>query len=552
MKKYNKLLIIAMLLLPTVVYARGDNGTMPIGFALMMEAFVSIHMSVFVMLPLAKIISEENYMKVFWKIFAIRAGILLFCDFFVTPMIAILDFFSVFIGAFIFIPLTLMKSKKLNFASTPNIQTPTPTQDKVTGVEMSCAKCNAVLATIADVCPSCGAPLTGDNLVVKESATGSVTVQPKVRVLPTSFDPIYSLSESEMLEQVIAKELTKANIEKDTKLIPSDVLKRKNILNIVFSILLGIFVSMIFFHFPISTYALGIVILVIFFISTKSYDLTKYLIKQIKARPGERITNVVMNTKNTFVDNTTRKTFPIYLLIAIILPLFIFSSPRIIYEKVDDGYAVRYYIFGLSNYKTATIPESHKGEKIVSLRGNTFSNMFFLEKVTLPDSVTEIRGQAFKNCYNLKEVILPSNLTYLGGGAFYNAKKLESITLPDSLTYLGGEAFYGASSLKSVKLSNSLEEIRGDTFEYCTSLTSIEIPDSVTRIGGHAFYGDSELRQVNINSTSKLEEIGSSAFRKCDNLYIITIPTDTYVNERAFKESPTTVYRYNGQHRPIY
>ena len=109
---------------------------------------------------------------------------------------------------------------------------------------------------------------------------------------------------------------------------------------------------------------------------------------------------------------------------------------------------------------------------------------------------------------------------------------------------MGGESFYGAESLEYVKLSNKLSEIRGDSFEYCISLRSIKIPDGVTRIWGHAFYGDSSLSEVIIWKNSKLQEIWSSAFRQCPNLRTITIPSRTSVNERAFKESPTSVYRF--------
>ena len=266
--------------------------------------------------------------------------------------------------------------------------------------------------------------------------------------------------------------------------------------------------------------------------------------KQLKARPGEKVSNIVMNIKNTFITDNSKGAFVISMVVAIVLPLIIFSSPRILYEKVDGGYAVRYYIFGLTNFKTAIIPETYKNEKVVSLRGNTFSNMPFLESVSLPDSIIEIRGQAFKNCYKLTEVNIPKQLEYLGGGAFYNAKSIKRVELPDTLTYLGGESFYGAKSLEYVKLPNNLTEIRGDSFEYCTSLKSIVIPDNVTRIGGHAFYGDSSLSEVSISENSKLSEIGSSAFRQCSSLYNITIPSGTYVNERAFKESPTTINRF--------
>jgi hypothetical protein len=338
--------------------------------------------------------------------------------------------------------------------------------------------------------------------------------------------------------------MTKAGMDPSSKLIPRDILKRKTILNLIFIILLFIYISIIFIHYPLYTYVIGLVILFVFFRSTRKYDLLKYLKKQVKARPGERVTNIVMNAKNTSVQDNSKPLFIVGILAALVLPLVIFSSPRIIYEKVDNGYAVRYYAFGLTNYKTATIPDTYKGEPIVGLRGNTFSNMPFLEKVKLPDTIKEIRGQAFLNCKKLTEVNMPTELEYLGGGAFYNASSLKSISFSDKLTYMGGEAFYGASSLTSVRLSENLSEIRGDSFEYCTSLTKIKIPDSITRIGGHAFYGDTSLKNVIISEKSELEEIGSSAFRQCTNLASIQIPKYTLVNERAFKESPTVVYRY--------
>lgn len=552
MKTKNKiLLIISLLLIPTIVFASGGNNDFPIGIALVIEAFVSIHMSVFVLKPLANMFSKENSKKTFWTLFVIRACILVFCDFFVTPFIAIFDFIGVFIGAFIIVPICAAITKKSMFGRSNQVirttSTPptTPLPDQVKGIELKCAKCNAVLQIKDKFCSNCGEPFDGNNVVVSENENASVQTLPKVAVLPTSFDNIYSLSEDKMVEEFINRELAKAGIDKSSKLIPTDILKRKKILNIIFSILIFVFMTLIFFHFPIYTYIVGLVILFIFFRVTRKYNLIKYLKKQLKARPQEKISNIVMNVKNTFTTDNSKGIFTINLLVAIILPLIIFSSPRIIYERVDDGYAVRYYIFGLTNFKTVVIPETYKNENVVSLRGNTFSNMTFLESVILPDSITEIRGQAFKNCYNLKEVNMPKKLEYLGGGAFYNAKSIKSIELPDTLTYLGGESFYGAKSLEYVKLSNSLTEIRGDSFEYCTSLKSITIPDNVTRIGGHAFYGNSSLSKVSISENSKLQEIGSSAFRQCSRLYNINIPSGTYVNERAFKESPTVVNRYN-------
>jgi len=410
-------------------------------------------------------------------------------------------------------------------------------------ITIKCTKCGSVLNITDKFCGTCGELFDGNNVSVEATQNVTPNIQ-KVAVSSTNFDSMFSLSEDKMLEEFINRELIKAGVDKNSKLIPSDILNKKKKLNIIFSVLLFVFISIIFFHFPIYTYIVGALILIIFYIMTRKYNLIKYLKKELKARPSEKVSNIVMNVKSTFVTDNSANTFIISICFAVILPLIMFINPRILYEKVDNGYAVRFYTFGLTNFTTATIPETHKGEKVVSLRGNTFSNMPFLEEVTLPDSITEIRGQAFKNDKKLTKVNIPSKLEYLGGGAFYNCTSITSIEFPDTVTYIGGEAFYNATSLQSVKLSNNITEIRGSTFENCSSLTSIAIPDSVTRIGGHAFYGNSSLSEVTFTENSKLTEIGSSAFRMCNRLYNITIPSGVYINERAFKESPTRIKEF--------
>ena len=338
--------------------------------------------------------------------------------------------------------------------------------------------------------------------------------------------------------------MQKAGITDVKGLIPDEVLRRKNILNIIFAGLIYIYISLIFFHFPVATYVAGLIILVVYAILTSRYKLMKYIKKEIKSRPQEKISHIVMNVKTTLVSDYSGKLKIALILVAVAGALITFAKPRIMYEKADGGYNVRFYTFGLTNMTKAEIPETYKGEKVVGLRGNTFSNMPLLSEVTLPDTITQIRGQAFKNCVSLRYVEMPEKLEYLGGGAFYNCVSLEGIDLPDTLTYLGGESFYGCSSLTYARLSVGLTEIRGNTFEECSRLVRIEIPDGVTRIGGHAFYGNSSLSEVVISSDSSLREIGSSAFRRCDSLREITLPRGVYINERAFKETYARISYY--------
>lgn len=410
-----------------------------------------------------------------------------------------------------------------------------------TDTNLKCKNCGGNIKVTDKFCGNCGQPCN-------PSKQNTEIVEPPIQkkiVTKANFDSMYNLTESQLLEEFINRQLSKLQIDKNSKVIPASLLKRKQILNILFVLLLFIYIILIFFHFPLLTYLIGLILLIVLFKYTRNYNMLKYLKKQIQERPSEKVTNIIMNVKTTFVPNKTKPIFIVGIVAAIILPLIIFAKPITFYEKMDNGYGVRFYTFGLTNFKTVNIPETYKGEEIVSIRGNVFANMPFLEEVNLPNSITEIRGKAFKNDISLTKINIPDSLEYLGGSAFYNCSSLRSVKLPDTLTYMGGETFYNAYSLENIELSKNLQEIRGNTFEECSSLISIDIPDSVTRIGGHAFYGASRLSEVNITENSNLEEIGSSAFRECSSLLSIRVPKQTYINSRAFKNSPTSIYYYD-------
>lgn len=73
--------------------------------AIFIEAFVSIHMSAFVLSPLSKIFGKEKHSKVFIILFAIRVIVLLIGDFIAPEVTMMVDFFAVFIGAFLVVPI---------------------------------------------------------------------------------------------------------------------------------------------------------------------------------------------------------------------------------------------------------------------------------------------------------------------------------------------------------------------------------------------------------------------------------------------------------------
>lgn len=514
--------ILIVILFP-IVLALVSNSQM--GLNLILITFSTFIVSKGIFAPLSELFFYSKRKIIFWTLFTVRMIILsTLCLSAKKPDIIIFYEFSL-ISALIGV-ISIISAIKINKETAKLID-----EDELEN-ELFCSKCDMPLKETDRFCSNCGAAI-----INKET----VSNQDKIWIKPFNFDPIYSKSEDTLIEEFIKKELIKVSLDDCDTLITEEMLKRKKILSITFSIMLFTYISLIFFHFPLLIYIIGGIILTIFFLLNRKYTIIKYLKKEIKSRPKEKISNIIMNTKTSLVKDNSSTLKIISILLSVILPILIFMNPKIIYEPYHDSYFVRFYTFGITNFKTATIPKEYNGKKVVGLRGNTFSNMPFLKKVNLADSITEIRGQAFKNDISLVEITLPSNLKYLGGGSFYNCTSLKKIILPDTLTYMGGETFYNASSLQRVKLSNNLTEIRGNTFENCISLVSITIPDKVTRIGGHAFYGNNALREVEITQNSQLKEIGSSAFRRCYSLYNISIPDGTNINERSFKESPTKI-----------
>lgn len=72
---------------------------------LFVQAFVTIHMSVFVLWPLAKIFGKDKYKQTFMILFIARIIILLILDMTIPVTAMMADFIFIFIGAFLIVPL---------------------------------------------------------------------------------------------------------------------------------------------------------------------------------------------------------------------------------------------------------------------------------------------------------------------------------------------------------------------------------------------------------------------------------------------------------------
>ncbi|MBQ7121522.1 MAG: leucine-rich repeat protein [Clostridia bacterium] len=177
---------------------------------------------------------------------------------------------------------------------------------------------------------------------------------------------------------------------------------------------------------------------------------------------------------------------------------------------------------------------------------NAFANCSSLTTVTFDprseDQILEIGSFAFSNCTSLSSINLEdSNVSSMGGNVFRDCSALEKIVMPDTLTNVEGGVFYRCTSLRDVTLSENMTALndfgfRLEGFFYgCTSLSEIEIPANITTIGYDAFH-DSGIRKVTFAENNKLTTVSSLAF--CNSkLQSITIPaTVTLIDSQAFQD----------------
>lgn len=111
-----------------------------------------------------------------------------------------------------------------------------------------------------------------------------------------------------------------------------------------------------------------------------------------------------------------------------------------------------------------------------------FSNISFIDDITIPVSVTAIGEFSFTFCVNLGDIILPDTIKSIGKGAF------------------------SYSDVRSVR-GGIYQVLNSETFEHCENLTSVVLPQCLCAIQRNAFFANKQLANLHIPSNvSNIEE----------------------------------------------
>ncbi len=205
---------------------------------------------------------------------------------------------------------------------------------------------------------------------------------------------------------------------------------------------------------------------------------------------------------------------------------------------------------GASKLAEISIPNS-----VTSIGNNAFLGCTLLETIEIGTNITSIGTGAFANCQNLaltvaeghtiyqvedngilsqkdgtsivyvpasmERLVIPESMTEIPANLCYGNRNLKEVVFHDGVTSIGYSAFYGCTGLTFLSFPTGLVLIDNYTFYNCDSLTSINIPEGVTSIGQKAFYDCNALKEVTISST--VTSISWYAFQYCSAIEKLTI-----------------------------
>ncbi|MBR2846435.1 MAG: leucine-rich repeat protein, partial [Solobacterium sp.] len=190
-------------------------------------------------------------------------------------------------------------------------------------------------------------------------------------------------------------------------------------------------------------------------------------------------------------------------------------------EEIEHGrIVIRKYI---GSDAEVGIPEEINGYPVEFIDYEAFKDNKTLVKVVVPSTVTDIYRNAFEGCTSLNEVYLNEGIRYIDDQAFKGCASLTDFVFPSTFESAGEKLFEGCTALEVIMLNDNLETISKGMFAGMKSAVEISVPASVKVIEENAF-ADSDIVSIEFEGDD-IETIGAYAFRNCNNLEVLHVPS---------------------------
>lgn len=180
-----------------------------------------------------------------------------------------------------------------------------------------------------------------------------------------------------------------------------------------------------------------------------------------------------------------------------------------------------------------TVPEQVDGKKVTSVARLDSAK---LQKIILPNSVTEIKEEAFAGCSSLVEIILGNDLQIIGDGAWKNCSSLHNIVIPQSVRLFGKAVFEGTPI--DYHTADGLNYVGSDENPYFAlvgagdvSLKEAHVHESAKVAARSCFEGGKIVKA----DTANLTELPSGMFAGCADLARADVAAATELGADCFE-----------------
>lgn len=164
-------------------------------------------------------------------------------------------------------------------------------------------------------------------------------------------------------------------------------------------------------------------------------------------------------------------------------------------------------------------------DSVEKMENAVFNECENLMEIRFSHSLKEIPAHTCSNCFALEKVIIPEGVTNIGDGAFTSGNvpmSYSEIKFPKTLKSIEREAFSNNDSVTEISLPDGLESIGTYAFAVNTSLVKVSIGDGITELSDGVFSGDKLLK--NISLPYGLKSIGKNVFAENNSLEELYIP----------------------------
>lgn len=189
-------------------------------------------------------------------------------------------------------------------------------------------------------------------------------------------------------------------------------------------------------------------------------------------------------------------------------------------------------------------------DSVEKMENAVFNECENLMEIRFSHSLKEIPAHTCSNCFALEKVIIPEGVTNIGDGAFTSGNvpmSYSEIKFPKTLKSIEGEAFSNNDSVTEISLPDGLESIGKYAFEKNTSLVKVSFGDGITELPNGVFSFDTILK--NISLPYGLKSIGRFVFDTDKNIEELYIPeTVENIQSSMLRNVKSTVTIYSSRH----